>query len=53
MATDVATDLAEGIGDEDTHHPRLSQVSKIQLVVFYQCCVLIGWANTRLYVIAH
>ena len=28
-------------------------VSKIQLEVYYQCCVLIGWAITRLYVIAH
>ena len=27
--------------------------SKIQLVVYYQRCVLIGWATTRLYVIAH
>ena len=27
--------------------------SKIQLVVDYQCCVLIGWATTRLYAIAH
>ena len=27
--------------------------SKIQLVVYYQCCVLIGWATSRLYVIAH
>ena len=27
-------------------------ISKIQLVVYYQCCVLIGWATTRLYVIA-
>ena len=27
--------------------------SKIQLVVYYQCCILIGWATTRLYVIAH
>ena len=27
--------------------------SEIQLVVYYQCCVLIGWATTRLYVIAH
>ena len=25
--------------------------SKIQLVVYYQCCVLIGWATTKLYVI--
>ena len=27
--------------------------SKIQLVVYHQCCVLIGWATSRLYVIAH
>ena len=27
--------------------------SKIQLVVYYQCYVLIGWATTRLYAIAH
>ena len=32
---------------------QLIDVSKIQLVVYYQCCVLIGWATTRLYVIAH
>ena len=30
-----------------------SNFSKIQLVVYYQCCVVIGWATTRLYVIAH
>ena len=28
-------------------------ISKIQLVVYYQRCILIGWATTRLYVIAH
>ena len=28
-------------------------ISKIQLVVYYQYCVLIGWASTKLYVIAH
>ena len=28
-------------------------ISKIQLVVYYQCCVLIGWATTGLYVTAH
>ena len=28
-------------------------VSKIQLVVYYQRCILIGWATTRLYVIAY
>ena len=27
--------------------------NKIQLVVYHQCCVLIGWATSRLYVIAH
>ena len=27
--------------------------SKIQLVVYYQCCVLIGGATTMLYVIAY
>ena len=27
--------------------------SKIQLVGYYQCCILIGWATTRLFVIAH
>ena len=32
---------------------QLIDVSKIQLVVYYPCCVLIGWATTRLYVIAH
>ena len=31
----------------------LSLISKIQLVIYYQCCVLIGWATTRPYVIAH
>ena len=33
--------------------PSLSVISKIQLVVYYQCCVLLAWATTRLYVIAH
>ena len=32
---------------------RIKHIGKIQLVVYYQCCVLIGWASTRLYVIAH
>ena len=27
----------------------LTEISKIQLVVYYQCCVLIGWATTRLF----
>ena len=31
----------------------INHISKIQLVVYHQCCVLIGWATTRLYVIAH
>ena len=35
------------------HFNKACLISKIQLVVYYQCCVLIGWATTRLYVIAH
>ena len=31
----------------------INLISKIQLVVYYQCCILIAWATTRLYVIAH
>ena len=31
----------------------ITNISKIQLLVHYQCCILIGWATTRLYVIAH
>ena len=27
---------------------RLYTISQIQLVVYYQCCVLIGWVTTRL-----
>ena len=34
------------------YHSRIMHISKIQLVVYYQCCILIGWATTRLYVIA-
>ena len=36
-------------------YPSINKIilySKIQLVVYYQCCVLIGSATTRLYVIA-
>ena len=36
-----------------TRKADISFFSKIQLVVYYQCWVLIGWATTRLYVIAH
>ena len=35
------------------HWYRVFLISKIQLMVYYQCCVLIGRATTRLYVIAH
>ena len=35
------------------HTCRIFHISKIQLVVYYQSCILIGWATTRLYVIAH
>ena len=34
-------------------HRRIFAFSKIQLVVYYQFWILIGWATTRLYVIAH
>ena len=37
-----------------SRYPRkLKYISKIQVVVYYQCCVLIGCATTRLYVIAY
>ena len=36
-----------------TIHARLIIFSKIQVVVYYQSCVLIGRAITMLYVIAH
>ena len=32
----------------DRNLQRISLVSKIQLVVYHQCCVLIGWATSRL-----
>ena len=32
---------------------RIIVFTKIQLVVYYQCCVLNGQATTRLHVIAH
>ena len=40
----------EFVGIDNT---KLTHFSKIQLVVYYQCCVLIVWAATRLCVIAH
>ena len=33
-------------------HHGIWAISKIQLVVYYQYCVLIGWATSRLFVIA-
>ena len=38
---------------ENSIYFHITTFSKIQLVVYYQCCVLIGWATTMLYVIAH
>ena len=35
------------------HISSITGISNIQLVVYYQCCVLIGSATTRLYVIAN
>ena len=34
-------------------HDGIITFSKIQLVVYHQCCILIGWATSRLYVLAH
>ena len=31
----------------------ICSISKIQLVVYYHCCVLTGWATTRLHVLSH
>ena len=39
--------------DEVQLMQELSTFSRIQPVVYYQYCILIGWATTRLYVIAH
>ena len=33
----------------DIKAERVKEISKIQLVVYYQCCILIGWATTRLF----
>ena len=37
---------------EKIPHFCIIYISKIQLVVYYQCYILFGWAATRLYVIA-
>ena len=42
-----------GLSIGKTEGKRISVFSKIQLVVYYQCCVVIGSPTTRLYVIAH
>ena len=43
-----------GLSSQTVAHPlTIWNISKIQLVVYHQCCVLIGWATSRLYVIAH
>ena len=42
----------EKILKEIIPHFCIIYISKIQLVVYYQCCILFGWATTRLYVIA-
>jgi len=39
--------------NHDTTRHNALLISKIQLVVYYQCCALIGRATTSLYVIAH
>ena len=40
------------IATQRSRSPFITCIGKIQLVVYYQCCILIGWATTRLYVIA-
>ena len=46
--------LGHGIGGQYTLSGHLVKlISKIQLVVYYQWCIMIGWATTRLYAIAH
>ena len=47
------TNLDPMIKNITTIHARLIILSKIQQVVYYQSCALIGRATTRLYVIAH
>ena len=47
------TDLDPLIKNIITIHARLIIFTKIQLVVYYQSCVLIGRATTMLYVIVH
>ena len=42
-----------GYDNHRTPSQYITCISKIQLVVYYQCCVLIGRATTRLYVIAN
>ena len=41
------------IDGEKNWKQEVTAIGKIQLVVYYQCCVLIGWATSRLFVIAH
>ena len=53
--------ISEGVGscyrglfpDGLSEIGKLLIIGKIQLVVYYQCYILIGWATTRLYVIAY
>ena len=45
--------ISRGIKANQRQRNILNTISTTQLVVYYQCCVLIGWATTRLYVIAH
>ena len=44
-----------GIEHNWTNYRVIYQIycSKIQVVVYYQCRVVIGWATPRLYVVAH
>ena len=54
MKTIYNPNLCTFINFSDSINSRkISTISKIQLVVYYQCYVLIGLATSRLFVIAH
>ena len=53
VVADVALVPARFLSNRSSLFNDITDISKIQLVVYHQWCVLIGWATTRLYVIAH
>ena len=53
LSCKIITQGVQGLSERCVLSIWIIDISKIQLVVYYQCCLLIGWATTRLYVIAH